>query len=56
MTKKQDPDPLVRGFDPWIRIRIQPKMLRIRNTVLTLVVLCIRIRMYLQLFVLLEPF
>jgi hypothetical protein len=27
-----DPDPLVRGMDPWIRIRIHPKMSWIRNT------------------------
>jgi hypothetical protein len=28
----QDPDPLVRGMNPWIRIRIHPKMSWIRNT------------------------
>ncbi len=28
----QDPDPLVRGMDPRIRIRIHPKMSWIRNT------------------------
>ncbi len=28
----QDPDPLVRGMDPRIRIRIHPKMLWIHNT------------------------
>ncbi len=27
-----DPDPLVRGMDPRIRIRIHPKMSWIRNT------------------------
>jgi hypothetical protein len=30
LRKQQDPDPLVRGMDP--RIRIQPKMSWIRNT------------------------
>ncbi len=30
----QDPDPLVRGMDPRIRIRIHPKMSWIRNTAL----------------------
>ncbi len=29
-----DPDPLVRGMDPGIRIRIYPKMSWIRNTAL----------------------
>ena len=29
-----DPDPLVRGIDPRIRIRIHPKMSWIRNTAL----------------------
>jgi hypothetical protein len=28
----QDPEPLVRGMDPQIRIRIHPKMSLIRNT------------------------
>ncbi len=36
MTKKQDPepnpDPLVRGVDPRIQIRIRIKISRIRNT------------------------
>jgi hypothetical protein len=30
--KKQGPDPLVRGTDPTIRIRIRTNMSRIRNT------------------------
>jgi hypothetical protein len=30
--KDPDPDPLVRGMDPRIRIRIQTKMSWIRNT------------------------
>ncbi len=30
--KVHDPDPLVRGMDPRIRIRIHPKMTWIRNT------------------------
>ncbi len=32
MTKYQDPDPLVRGMDPWIWIPILTKMSWIRNT------------------------
>ncbi len=32
MTKIADPDPLVRGMDPWLRIWIHTKMLWIRNT------------------------
>jgi hypothetical protein len=32
MTKMQDPDPLVRGMDPRIRIWIHIKMSWIRNT------------------------
>jgi hypothetical protein len=28
----QDPDPLVRGMDPWIQIRIHPKIAWICNT------------------------
>ncbi len=31
-TKKQDPDPLVRGMDPRIQIQIHPNMSWIRNT------------------------
>ncbi len=31
--KEQDPDPLVRGMDPRIRIWIHTKMSRVRNTV-----------------------
>ncbi len=33
LTKEQDPDPLVRGTDPRIRIRTKIKMLQIRDTV-----------------------
>ncbi len=34
IARGPDPDPLVRGTDPRIRIRIRTKMSRIRNTAL----------------------
>jgi hypothetical protein len=39
MIRIQDPDPLVRGMDPRIRIRIHPKMSWIRNTAFNLIFL-----------------